>query len=114
MTYHLRARWSIPGTSYELQQIDGSDGSVWIRISNEAALLAVYSAVRLGPGVMPKDRIIKVLAEAATAHNPSVIINALRFHGWEFWPGGPAPLVDYLRHDFLRELAQVDSVNVVG
>lgn len=114
MTYHLRSRWAVPDSEYELQQIDGSDGSVWIRIGSGAGLLAVFSAAKQGAGVMPKARVVNVLAEAATARNPPVIVNALRFIGWEFWPAMPAPLKNYLRQDFPAEVGRVEVTNAFG
>jgi hypothetical protein len=114
MKYHLRIRWFIPGTNYEMQQIEGPDGSVWIRISTGSMLLAVFSAAVQGPGVMPVQRVFNVLAAAATARNPQVIINALRFLGWEFWPAVPAPLKDYIHQRFPLEIAQLEAVSAFG
>ncbi len=111
MNFRVKTRYSITNTHYELQEIEGSDGSVWIRVSADSALLAVFSAERQGPGVMPKDRVVIVLAEAATARDPRIIINALRFLGWDFWPATPQPLRDYLMGEFLQEVKSVDVVH---
>jgi hypothetical protein len=108
MTYTLAARWRVPETAYELQRIDGEDGPVWIRVSRDGNLVAVFSAVRGGPGVMPVQRVAEVLAEASTARKPEVLINALRFHGWDFWPAVPLPLGDYPDHDFRLQPGRVD------
>jgi hypothetical protein len=107
MTYSIAARWHIPGTRYESQRIDGDDGSVWIRLSRDGELVAVFSAAREGPGVMPVQRVAEVLAEATTARRPEVLINALRFPGWEFWPAVPVPLADYLDHRFREDVGRV-------
>jgi hypothetical protein len=80
-------------------------------MSHDAALLAVFSAARQGPGVIPVERVMAVLAEAATARNPRVIINALRFLGWEFWPAVPLPLKDYLQQEFRDELALTEAIS---
>lgn len=110
MTYRLQVRWRIPATVYELQEIQGSDESVWLRINQNDEFLAVFSAAKQGPGVMPKERVVAVLAEAATARRPPVIINALRFMGWEFWPAIPLPLKDYFQRGFGSDLSLVAAV----
>jgi hypothetical protein len=114
MTYTLAARWRVPETTYELQRIDGKDGSVWIRVSRDGNLVAVFSAAREGPGVMPVQRVVEVLAEASTAGKPEVLINALRFHGWDFWPAIPLPLGDYLDHDFHLQIGRVAVTELTG
>jgi hypothetical protein len=110
VTYQLRASWAIPDTGYELQEIQGSDGSIWLRTSQDNVLLAVFSAAKQGPGVMPAERVEAVLAEAMTARKPHVIINALRFLGWEFWPATPIPLKGYLHGGFRDELSRAKTI----
>jgi hypothetical protein len=108
LIYTLTARWHVPQTEYELQRIDGEDGSVWIRVSRDANLVAVFSTARAGRGAVPVGRVVAVLAEASTARRPEVLINALRFHGWDFWPAVPLPLGDYLDNDFRLQIGRVD------
>jgi hypothetical protein len=107
MTYKVTARWHVPETAYEVQRIKGDDGSVWIRVSRGESLVAVFSSAREGPGVIVAQEVMEVLAEATTARKPEVLINALRFFGWDFWPAVPVPLADYLDHAFREEIGQV-------
>jgi len=113
MIYGLAARWVVFETDYELQQIEGDDGSVWLRVSMRGDLVAVFSAMRQGPGVMPVHRVVEVLGEAATARRPRILIHALRFLGWEFWPAVPIPLSKYLDHAFREQLREVQP-NYLG
>ena len=110
MNFRVKTRWAIRHTHYEIQEIEGSDGSVWIRVSANSALLAIFSAEKQGPGVMPRERVVIVLAEAATARDPRIVINALKFPGWCFWPATPQPLRDYLSNEFIQEVKSVDVV----
>src|SRR5437879_10550954 len=96
MRYSLVRRVRVPTSALELQVIAGSDGSTWIRVSDDIRLLRVWSALETGAGVVPTDEVVEVIAVGMTASTPRLLLNHLRFSGWDLWPGIPSPLGSYL------------------
>lgn len=95
----------IRGLPFEAQLLRAAD-RLWVRVTDNDTIVRYWSGLEV-LGAVPPDEVLTTVVWAITARRPHVVLDHLRFPGWEYWPGRPNPIGAYLDSEFATQLAQV-------